>query len=91
MTELIRRLVDSDDNCRWENNGWIHDQPLQEIYTCLQCLDDGMRADERARIIKLLEPLGKCEPSICRKGCRGEYRCIGWAYRHAIRLIKAGN
>ena len=40
------------------------------------------------RIIKLLEPLGECEPSICGMGCRGEYRCIGWAYRHAIRLIK---
>lgn len=47
--------------------------------------------DERERIIKLLEPLGECEPSICRKGCRGEYRCIGWAYRHAIRLIKGDN
>jgi hypothetical protein len=44
--------------------------------------------DERDRIIKLLEPLGECEPSICGKGCRGEHRCIGWAYRHAIRLIK---
>lgn len=43
------------------------------------------------RIIKLLEPLGECEPSICGKGCRGEYRCIGWAYRHAIRLIKGEN
>ena len=47
--------------------------------------------DERERIIKLLEPLGECEPSICRKGCRGEYRCIGWAYSHAIRLIKGDN
>ena len=47
--------------------------------------------DERERIIKLLEPLGECEPSICRKGCRGEYRCIGCAYRHAIRLIKGDN
>jgi hypothetical protein len=44
--------------------------------------------DERERIMKLLEPLGECEPSICGKGCRGEHRCIGWAYRHAIRLIK---
>jgi hypothetical protein len=44
--------------------------------------------DERERIVKLLEPLGECEPSICGKGCRGEHRCIGWAYRHAIRLIK---
>lgn len=48
-------------------------------------------AIERERIIKLLEPLGECEPSICRKGCRGEYRCIGWAYRHAIALIKGEN
>jgi hypothetical protein len=44
--------------------------------------------DERKRIIELLEPLGECEPSICGKGCRGEHRCIGWAYRHAIRLIR---
>jgi hypothetical protein len=43
---------------------------------------------ELERIIGLLEPLGECEPSICGKGCRGEHRCIGWAYRHAIRLIK---
>ena len=46
---------------------------------------------ERERIIGLLEPLGECEPSICGKGCRGEYRCIGWAYRHAIALIKGEN
>ncbi len=43
---------------------------------------------ERERLIELLEPFGECEPSICGKGCRGEYRCVGWAYRHAIRLIK---
>ena len=58
-------------------SGWNQEQEYQA----------GVRA-ERERLIKLLEPLGECEPSICRKGCRGEYRCIGWAYRHAIRLIK---
>jgi hypothetical protein len=47
--------------------------------------------DERERIIGLLEPLGACEPAICGKGCRGEHRCIGWAYRHAIRLIKGAD
>ncbi len=46
---------------------------------------------ELERIIKLLEPLGECEPSICGKGCRGQYKCVGWAYRHAIRLIKGEN
>lgn len=46
---------------------------------------------EREHIIKLLEPFGECEPSICGKGCRGEYRCVGWAYRHAIALIKGEN
>jgi hypothetical protein len=47
--------------------------------------------DERKRIVELLEPLGECEPSICGKGCRGEHRCIAWAYRHAIRLIKGAD
>jgi hypothetical protein len=52
----------------------------------LAMLNEG-RLRERDDIIRLLEPLGKCEPEICRKGCRGQYRCVGWAYRHAIRLI----
>ncbi len=51
--------------------------------------DGEIRAEQR--IIGLLEPLSECEPSICGKGCRGEHRCIGWAYRHAIRLIKGEN
>jgi hypothetical protein len=49
------------------------------------------RTERELEIIELLEPLGECEPSICGKGCRGKYRCIGWAYRHAIRLIKREN
>jgi hypothetical protein len=48
------------------------------------------RSERELEIIELLEPLGECEPSICGKGCRGQYKCVGWAYRHAIRLIKGG-
>lgn len=66
----------------------IHfDGKLQDYVACRE----KAMATERERIIELLEPLGECEPSICGKGCRGEYRCIGWAYRHAIRLIKGEN
>lgn len=56
----------------------------------LALINEG-RLRERDDIIMLLEPLGKCEPEICRKGCRGQYKCVGWAYRHAIRLINGEN
>lgn len=48
-------------------------------------------AKTEERIIELLKPLGECEPAICGKGCRGQHKCVGWAYRHAIRLIKGEN
>jgi hypothetical protein len=59
---------------------------IADVMMCVRCGDAA--EFEQKRIIELLEPLGACEPSICGKGCRGEHRCIGWAYRHAIRLIK---
>lgn len=69
-----------------ETHDWNWD--ISDPTGCPICYGERL-AEER--IIKLLEPLGECEPSICGKGCRGEYRCIGWAYRHAIRLIKGEN
>ena len=67
-------------------HGWDYTNVDDDV--CPVCLGESLEDD---RIIKLLEPLGECEPSICGKGCRGEHRCIGWAYRHAIRLIKGEN
>lgn len=57
MSKLIKALVDSDENCRWEETEFVHDEPLQEIYTCLTCIEKGVRQDERERIIKLAKNL----------------------------------
>ena len=67
-------------------HGWDYTNVDDDV--CPVCLGESLEDD---RIIKLLEPLGECEPSICGKGCRGQYRCIGWAYRHAIAIIKGEN
>ena len=66
--------------------GWDYTNVDDDV--CPVCLGESLEDD---RIIKLLEPLGECEPSICGKGCRGQHKCVGWAYRHAIRLIKGEN
>ena len=72
----------------------INNPPKEFTEPCEACgvseFQLGVKHAEQ-RIIKLLEPLGECEPSICGKGCRGQYKCVGWAYRHAIRLIKGEN
>ena len=67
-------------------HGWDYTNVDDDV--CPVCLGESLEDD---RIIKLLEPLGECEPSICGKGCRGQHKCVGWAYRHAIRLIKGEN
>lgn len=67
-------------------HGWDYTDVDDDV--CPVCMGESLEDD---RIVKLLEPLGECEPSICGKGCRGQYKCVGWAYRHAIRLIKGEN
>jgi hypothetical protein len=67
-------------------HGWDYTNVDDDV--CPVCMGESLEDD---RIIKLLEPLGECEPSICGKGCRGQHKCVGWAYRHAIRLIKGEN
>lgn len=48
------------------------------------------RDAERERIIKLLEPLSKCDPDFC--GKNGEYHfpedCDSFTYQYVIDLIK---
>jgi len=79
MTELIHRLIQSDDNC-FAGDYYDPTHRTDEIYTCLDCLDAGIRAAERERI---LAEIDKLKPFIDEQGQ------ANW-FRHAayVRAIK---
>ena len=58
-----------------------------EMFTCPICYG---AEQERARIIKLLEPLATCDPELCGENSEDHYRedCSAFTYQYAINLIK---
>jgi hypothetical protein len=57
---------------------------------CLETFSEAFREGkkkERGRIIKLLEPLAKCDPELCALGCYPE-DCSSASYENAIAVIK---
>ena len=79
MTELIHRLIESDDNC-FVGDYYDPTHRTDEIYTCLDCLEAGIRAAERERILSEVE---KLRPYIDANG-------VNWfaPFNNIIKVIK---
>lgn len=54
MSDLIHKLSASDENCWGHTDGILEGHRFDEIYTCLDCVENGVRKAERERIIKLI-------------------------------------
>jgi hypothetical protein len=80
MSELVWNIVGDYENCHMPHileEERKHEDAVESIFTCLDCLEEGIRKAERERIIKLLEDYGQ-----------KEYEFTLTAERDLIALIK---
>lgn len=82
MSDVVYEAANSEDNCYHSDLGEIVGHKVDEIYTCIDCLEELIREQERKRIVQILnsvipDPHGEHEEC---DDC--------WFIRHALELIE---